>query len=264
MNPLPLTLAQPMSNLRKRLILSGMPFLAVFAVIILHATSAHAGTVRISAAASLTEAVGDLANAYRAANPGDDVVPNFGASGALAKQGEAGAPVDILLSASTLWLDYMKARNLTARSFPLTRNSLAFVGPRKTVAAEMKDLPALSRIALGSPASVPSGKYASEAMKAAGVEKAMEGKTVLTKDVREALMYAERGEVDGAFVFKTDALVARSAGFLFEVPRSLHSDIIYPAILTPDGANNPAAVRFFDFLGSGAAKAILKMRGFTP
>jgi molybdate transport system substrate-binding protein len=128
----------------------------------------------------------------------------------------------------------------------------------------MKDLPALKRIALGSPASVPSGKYASEAMKAAGVAKSMEGKTVFTKDVREAQMYAERGEVDGAFVFKTDALVARNAKILFEVPPSLHSDILYPAILTPDGAKNRAAVRFFDFLVSGPAKAILTSRGFTP
>ncbi|MDD5761236.1 MAG: molybdate ABC transporter substrate-binding protein [bacterium] len=264
MNPLTHSLLRTMSGLRKRLLLLRMPLLAIFAMIISSSTPADAGSVRVSAAASLTETVGDLATAYRAVNPGDDIVPNFGASGALAKQVEAGAPVDILLSASTEWLDYLKKQYLVARSIPLTKNSLVFVGSPKTVAAGMKDLPALSRIALGSPASVPAGKYASEAMKAAGIETAMKGKAVFTKDVREALMYAERGEVDGAFVFKTDALVAKSARFLFDVPASLHSEIIYPAILTPDGAKNPAAVRFFDFLSSGTAKAILKMRGFTP
>ncbi len=264
MNPLVQSLARLISRPLKRHLLFCMRILAIAAMIVPSATSADAGTVRVSAAASLTEAIGDLAAAYRAANPGDDVVPNLGASGTLAKQVEAGAPADILLSASTEWLDYMKARNLVARSFPLTKNSLVFVGSPKTVAAGMKDLPALSRIALGSPASVPSGRYASEAMKVAGIEKALEGKAVFTKDVREALMYAERGEVDGAFVFKTDALVARNAGTLFEVPASLHSDIIYPAILTNDGAKNPAAVRFFEFLSSGPAKAILKSRGFTP
>ncbi len=248
----------------------GMPFVtafaatAVFATVFLASSCAHAGTVRVSAAASLTETVADLAAAYRAANPGDDVVPNFGASGALAKQVEEGAPVDILLSASTEWRDYLAARNLVARSAPLARNSLVFVGPPGTAAAGMKDLPRLSRIALGSPFSAPAGKYALEAMKAAGIEQAMMERSVLTKDVREALMYAERGEVDGAFVFKTDAAVARNARLLFEVPPSLHSEIVYPAVLTREGAKNPAAVRFFDFLSSGSAKAVLKKRGFTP
>ena len=217
---------RPASTPLKRFLLPGMPALAVLAMILLPAVSAVAGTVRVSAAASLTETVVDLARAYRAANSGDDIVPNFGGSGALAKQVEAGAPVDILLSASIEWLDYLKKRNLVARSIPLARNSLVFVGMPSTVASKMRDLPALSRIALGSPAAVPSGKYASEAMKAAGVAKSMEGKAVFTKDVRGALMYAERGEVDGAFVFKSDALAAKNAISLFDVPKSLYSDAL--------------------------------------
>ena len=263
MNPLSLRCSRPVSIPGKCLVLPWTAALAVLATLLLPAVSAVAGTVRISAAASLTETVGDLSRAYRAVNPGDDVVSNFGGSGALAKQVEAGAPADILLSASTEWLDYLKKRNLVARSVPIAKNSLVFVGSPKTVATGMKDLPALSRIALGSSAFVPSGKYASAAMKAVGIETAMKGKEIFTKDVREALMYAERGEVDGAFVFKTDALGARNARSLFEVPASLHSDILYPAILTHEGAKNPAAVRFFDFLQSVAAKAILRMRGFT-
>jgi molybdate transport system substrate-binding protein len=248
----------------QRIAFPGIPALAALLIFLLPAVSALAGVVRVSAAASLTEAVGDLAKAYRFVNPGDDIFPNFGGSGALAKQVEAGAPVDILLPASTEWLDYLKKRNLVARSVPLAGNSLVFVGMRSTVASKMTDLPSLSRIALGSPATVPSGKYASEAMEASGIWKSMEGKIVFPKDVRGALMYAERGEVDGAFVFHSDALAARNAVPLFEVPHSLHSGILYPAILTTDGAKTPAAVRFFRFLLSKEASAVLKMHGFTP
>jgi molybdate transport system substrate-binding protein len=44
----------------------------------------------------------------------------------------------------------------------------------------------------------------------------------MAKDVRQSLTYADRGEADGAFVYKTDALMATQAVILFEVPQDLY------------------------------------------
>ena len=47
----------------------------------------------------------------------------------------------------------------------------------------------------------------------------------MAKDVRQALLYADRGEVDGAFVYQTDALLARNAEALLTVPKELYERV---------------------------------------
>ena len=127
----------------------------------------------------------------------------------------------------------------------------------------MQDLLKLNRVAIGSPRSVPAGQYAMDAMKKAGIDKQMEKKLVLAKDVRECLLYAGRGEVDASFVYKTDALLLSiQAKILYLVPENLHERVTYPMVLTISGARKPEAVAFIKFLASSEAKGILKKHGF--
>jgi molybdate transport system substrate-binding protein len=127
----------------------------------------------------------------------------------------------------------------------------------------MKDLPSLSRIAIGSPKSVPAGEYASQAMAKSKLAQKLSKKLVMARDVREALLYAERGEVDGAFVYRTDAKRSKAVVELFEVPPELHDKIVYPVALTASGAKKPAARAFYDVFRSAAPKPLLKRFGFT-
>jgi molybdate transport system substrate-binding protein len=161
-------------------------------------------------------------------------------------------------------MDYLKNKKLadTSSIGTFTHNTLVFAGtPGK--ASSMQDLIKLERIAIGSPKSVPAGEYATEAFKMAGIDKQLEKKLVMTKDVRECLMYAERGEVDGAFVYKTDALQAKQAKILFTVPQELYPRVTYPMSLTAAGAKNKDAVAFFAYLHSEAAKSVLINYGFA-
>ncbi|HYS42881.1 MAG TPA: molybdate ABC transporter substrate-binding protein [Geobacteraceae bacterium] len=234
------------------------------ALFLLFALPSHAGEVRLSAAASLREAVDEICARYAQAHKGDTVLTNYGASGMLAKQVDNGAPADIFISASDEWLDYLKAKG---RLDPVSigtfaYNSLVFAGRGDRKAAGMRDLPALSRIAIGSPKSVPAGEYAMEAMRKAGIAGQLEKKLVPARDVREALMYAERGEVDGAFVYRTDALQGKRVKILFTVPPELYRRISYPMALTVAGARNGPAAEFYRYLRSGEAHAILGKYGF--
>jgi molybdate transport system substrate-binding protein len=87
----------------------------------------------------------------------------------------------------------------------------------------------------------------------------------MAKDVRQSLTYADRGEADGAFVYKTDALMATQAVILFEVPQDVYEQVTYPIALTVDGAKNGAAKAFYDFLtGPEALKVFLKFGFSTP
>lgn len=246
-----------------------MKWRLVLAALLLHCAAAaglQAETVHLSAAASLTDACKEIIAAYEAKQPGTKVLANFGASGALAKQIEQGAPADIFISASTEWADHLLAQQLaapgSAKNF--AGNSLVFVGGAKAAVLSMEKLTDLQRIAVGNPKNVPAGQYAKQAMEKAGIYAALEqeNKLVLTEDVRHALMYADQGEVDGAFVYATDALLAKNAKVLFTVDATLHDKITYPMLLTAAGAKKAEAKSFYDYLGGAEAKAALEKHGF--
>lgn len=228
-------------------------------------STAFAGEVRLSAAASMADAVKALIDNYQKTAPDSAFVTNFAASGTLAKQIDLGAPTDLFISANPEWIDYLVAEgHIAAESVrPLAGNSLVFVGGRGHQLASLADIVNLEHIAIGSPNSVPAGAYAKQALEAAGVWAQLAGKLVLAKDVRQALIYADRGETDGAFVYKTDARMAQRAVILFEVPQALYDTILCPMGLTSDGADNPGAAAFYEYLQSAAARSILTNYGFT-
>ena len=228
--------------------------------------AATAGEIDLFAAASMKEVVNELSDNYAKKHSGIIFKKNYGASGTLAKQIENGAPADIFISANLEWMEYMKSRKLADdRSIAtFAYNSLVFAGRPGVKAAGLSDVVRLDRIAIGSPKSVPAGEYAVEAFRKAGIDKQLEKKLVMTKDVRECLLYADRGEVDGAFVYKTDALqVARSARILFTVPQEYYSRVTYPMALTLVGSKKAEAAGFYRFLESADAKAILARHGFS-
>jgi len=230
---------------------------------LLLAAPALASDVSLSVAASLKEVINELSATYTKSNPHVKFLKNYGASGALAKQIENGAPADIFISANLEWMDYLKNKKMAdaATVSAFAYNTLVFVGTTATTLS-LQELTRLDRIAIGSPKSVPAGEYAMEALKKAGLDKQLEKKLVMAKDVRECLMYAERGEVDGAFVYRTDALQAKQARIHFTVPQNLYPRVTYPMALTVSGAKNSDAAMFLQFLRSNSAKAVLVKYGF--
>ncbi|MCW5206315.1 molybdate ABC transporter substrate-binding protein [Desulfobulbus sp. F5] len=242
-----------------------------FTTLLLHLCSAaalQAETVHLSVAASMTDACKEIITAYAVKQPETKVLPNFGASGGLAKQIEQGAPADIFISASTEWVKYLLEKQLAGQeaSRIFAFNSLVFIGSPKAAETDLdlNKLSTLDRIAIGNPNNVPAGQYAKQALERAGTYAALEQgkKLALTDDVRQALMYAEQGEVDGAFVYKTDAQLAKNAKILFTVADTLHDKITSPMLLTASGAKNEAAKAFFEYLASAEAKAVLEKYGF--
>jgi molybdate transport system substrate-binding protein len=218
--------------------------------------------VVLSVAASLKDVIAEVARNYEKVPPGIRLIRNSGGSGALARQIENGAPADIFISANQEWVDYLREKNLldSTRVRIFARNTLVFVGQKE--ASGLSGLKTLDKIAIGSPQSVPAGAYAIESLKKTDLYPALEKKLVLTRDVREALAYAERGEVDGAFVYKSDAILGQKAKILFSVPPHLHSQIIYPMAITLVGRNKPEAVRVFDFLQKQEVRLMLEKFGF--
>jgi len=241
-------------------------FSALFLFSVVFVPSIRAEEVRISAAASLTDACKEIIPAFNAGHPNVKILANYSASGSLAKQIVQGAPADIFISASPEWMTYLADQHRIVQETvsDLAYNTLVFIGREPISVASLAELRGLSRIAIGSPRSVPAGQYAQQAMVGAGIyEDLLAGnKLVMAQDVRQALLYADRAEVDGAFVYKTDALLAQKATILFSVPENLYDRIAYPMALTVEGAEKSAAREFETFLKGLEAKAILKKFGF--
>jgi molybdate transport system substrate-binding protein len=229
--------------------------------------AAQAGEVTVSAAASLSNALRDIAPLFEAAYPGTKVLFNVGASGALLAQIAKGAPVDVFASADTLRMDQAQAQKLIqpASRRNVARNELVLITPlhatRQPGSLAELTQPAYTRIAIGLPASVPVGTYTQAVLEAANLWGAIQPKMVGAHSVRQALDYVARAEVDAGFVYATDAaMMPGKVKVAFTVPTT--TPILYPVAALAAAPNPASATRFVEFLVSPAARAVFARHGF--
>jgi molybdate transport system substrate-binding protein len=229
--------------------------------------AAHAADLTVSAAASLTNAFKDLAPMFETANPGTKLQFNFAASGALLQQIDKGAPVDVFVSADQETMDQAQAKGLVQagqrRNF--VSNTLVVIVPTGSanVPKAVADLAqaAFQRIAIGLPASVPVGRYTKGVLEAAGTWGVIEPKMIGANNVRQALDYVARAEVDAGFVYATDAaLMPDKVKVALTVATT--TPILYPVAPIAASPNGVLAQRFVDFLGTAPAQMVLAKYGF--
>jgi len=123
----------------------------------------------------------------------------------------------------------------------------------------------VGRIVIGSPRSVPAGQYAEESLRALGLWDRLQPKVVFAENVRQALDYVARGEVDAGFVYTTDA-AARAQGVkeAFRPPDDSYRPIIYPGAVVAASKRPALAQGFLDLLDGPQGRAVLSRFGFQP
>lgn len=224
----------------------------------------QAGTkLTIFAAASTTDVMKELAEAYET-KTGTTVQFNFAASGALARQIEAGTPADVYISANTKWMDFLEEKGLLENGTraDIVKNALVLIAPQEsamTYAGFPNNLK--GKLAVGDFKSVPAGSYAQAALTTLGLLDAVTDKLVKGSNVRTVLMYVERGEADAGIVYQTDAIRSKKVQLLGIFPPDSHPPIIYPAA-SLNGSDSAKA--FLAFIQSEETKAIWRKHGFSP
>ena len=221
----------------------------------------------VSVAASVQDAMSDVQAAYEEVAPQVIITYNFGSSGSLAQQITQGAPVDIFLSASPMWMDDLEAKGQIAAGSrqDLLQNAMTLVVPQNaTTVNSFQDLATDStdKIAMGEPDSVPAGRYAKEVLAALDIFDALQPKLVFAKDVRQVLAYVETGNVDAGLVYATDAQISDQVRAIATAPAMTHAPIIYPVAVVQDSDDLEAAQAFVEFLASEPATAIFQGYGF--
>lgn len=228
--------------------------------------SATETELTISAAASLTDALGELQQLYQDAHPDVKISFNFGASGALQQQIEQGAPADLFLSAAAKNMKALADKGLIQEQRNLLKNELVVVVPSDGDAgvAKLEDLSqaSIKKIAVGIPESVPAGNYAKEALTAAGTWDGLQSKLVQGKDVRQVLQYVETANADAGFVYKTDALSSDKVKIAFAVDPALYKPIVYPVGIVKETKHAEAAAGFYAFLQTPEAIKVFEKFGF--
>ncbi len=236
--------------------------LAVF-LLLLPAAPARGGEILVFAAASLTEPLQQLGEAYRA-KTGTAVRFSFGASSDLARQIEAGAPADVFFSADTAKMDALESKGFVRREDrrEFLSNALVVVVPASSLirVVDAKDLVRLPRLALADPEGVPAGIYARRWLESRGLWPEIRKKVVPALDVRAALAAVASGAVPAGIVYRTDAAISRRVRVAFVV--SDGPPIRY-SVAKLAHSSSRAAVSFVESLAGPAGRAVFERQGFT-
>jgi molybdate transport system substrate-binding protein len=248
-----------------------LPSLVLAALLATWIPAAAAQELVFSVAISMKDATEELGRRFAQGRPGVVIRYNFGASGELQKQIEAGAPVDLFVSAAARQMDELGKKGLilpaTRRIF--ARNVLTVVKPAdsKIDIARPADLldPRVTRIVIGNPRTVPVGQYAEESLRALGLWDKLQPRLVFAENVRQALDYVARGEVDAGIVYTTDAAIrGRDVKEALRPPEDTYRPVTYPVAVVKDTRHPALASAFIDLLMSREGQQVLARLGFLP
>ena len=227
-------------------------------------------TITISGAASLTEAFTNIVSKFKKENPGMNVNLNFGSSGNLRMQVEGGAPVDVFASADENQMNILSNKSLIVNSSrkDFAHNSLVLIVPKSSTLniTNIKDLANsnVQKISIGNPGTVPVGEYSLLALTKAGLWSQLKNKAVLAEDVKQVLIYVERGDVDAGFVYITDAKTAQSGTIKIVTVVPVSTSIDYPLAVVSSSTHKEKAQKFIDFVTGKDGQDILNTYGFVP
>jgi len=223
--------------------------------------------IMVSAAASMKDALTDLQKTYAEKTPEVKLTFIFGGSGTLQQQIEQGAPADLFISAGKTQMDALEQKNLLVKEskIDLVGNELVLVtGKDNSKVTSLEDLAKsdVTQISIGTPESVPAGKYAQESLTNLKLWDVLKPKLVLAKDVTQVLNYVETGNVEAGLVYQSDAQGSTKVKVVTVVPASTHKSITYPAAVIAATKNKQASEDFLKYLQSPEAQQVFVKYGF--
>jgi molybdate transport system substrate-binding protein len=234
------------------------------------------GTVTVFAASSLTDAFGELAQAFQAANPGARVELNFGGSTQLFTQIDQGAPADVFASADQVQMDRAKAAGrIDGPDRAFATNRLVVIAPASNPAGLTGpgDLARPGVRLVTSQADVPIGAYTQTMLDrmsqvptyGAGFKDRVNANVVSREaNVRQIVAKVQLGEADAAVVYRTDATPQIASQLaIFDVPDQFNVPATYPIAVVQGAPNRAAASSFVEFVLSPTGQAILARWSFS-
>ncbi|KPD02113.1 molybdate ABC transporter substrate-binding protein [Moellerella wisconsensis] len=228
--------------------------------------------VTVFAAASLTNALNEIAAQYKQ-ETNNQVVASYASSSTLARQIEQGAPANLFISADQQWMDYVIDKQLMVKNtrYTLLGNELVLIAPKTAKLdnveinqqTDWKKLLDGGRMAVGDPDHVPVGIYAKESLEKLGAWDTVNPMLARTNNVRSGMALVERDEAPLGIVYGSDAVASDKVKVVGIFPADTHKPVEYPMAIVK-GQDNSATRQFYDYLKTPQAAVIFKQYGFSP
>lgn len=223
----------------------------------------------VLAAASMTDAMQEIGEAYQETHENIEITYQFDSSGTLKTQIEEGAPADIFISAATKQMDELVQGELVEEDsvFPWLENKVVLIvpkdsedGPDSFEAAAKEEVP---MIAIGNE-DVPVGQYTQTIYQNLGLWENIQAKANLASNVRQVLDWVATGNAPCGVVYATDAQIEKNVKVVCEAPKGSCDPVIYPAGMVSASKEKEASAEFLEYLKTEEVSEILEAYGFTP
>ena len=223
----------------------------------------------VLAAASMTDAMQEIGEAYQETHENIEITYQFDSSGTLKTQIEEGAPADIFISAATKQMEELVQGELVAKDsvFPWLENKVVLIvpkdsedGPDSFEDAAKEEVP---MIAIGNE-DVPVGQYTQTIYQNLGLWENIQAKANLASNVRQVLDWVATGNAPCGVVYATDAQIEKNVKVVCEAPKGSCDPVIYPAGMVSASKEKEASAEFLEYLKTEEVSKILEAYGFTP
>lgn len=225
-----------------------------------------APSLLVAAASDLRPAFEEIGRQFESEHDAE-VTFSFGSSGLLAQQVIRGAPFDVFVAANEHYVNDVIAAGIgkgeTRRRYAVGRLALwSGVDGDSPASVEELVLPRFRRIVIANPEHAPYGIAARQALEAAGVFDAVQGRLVYGESVSDAQRIVETGNADVGIIALSLALAA--GGAFTVVPTVLHEPLVQSLVVTASGAKVSPASAFADFVTGPRGLEVLARHGFEP
>ena len=218
-------------------------------------SKSHEKNVLLYAPISLSGIIKELINSYKTLQNDIKIKPVFMGTSQLVMQVKNGANPDIFISANVEWMNYLEKRKIVSKKFrkDYLYNSLVVITNKENSVNEFINVKELenaflkskTKISLAMTNSIPAGIYARDFLENVGIWKNIRKKYVESINVRTALNYVARNELEFGIVYKTEVVENSKVKIVYYIDGKKHKKITYPIATLNEKKETMEVYNFF-------------------
>lgn len=245
-------------------------FLGLILTFIITGCNIQTQKVSIAAASDLKFALDSVISVFQKQYSSQKIEVIYGSSGKFFEQIQYDAPFDLYFSA-----DVSYPQKLKEEGFAISEVKIYGIGRiviwSKKLDPNIKKMNSLlntnlNKIAIANPDHAPYGERAQESMIYYKIYERVKNKFVLGENISQAAQFVQLGAADIGIVALSIALspnMQKEGGKYYVIPEESHKPLEQGYVILKHAKNNPDVVKFYDFMATPKAVAILAHFGFT-
>lgn len=245
-------------------------FLGLILTFVFAGCNIKAQKVSVAAASDLKFALDSIISVFQKQYPSEKIQVSYGSSGKFFEQIQYDAPFDLYFSADVSYPQKLKEQGLIiseVKTYGIGRVVIwsKRINPNIEKMNSLLD-PKLNKIAIANPDHAPYGEKAKESMLYYKIYDKVKSKFVYGENISQTAQFVQLGAADIGIVALSLALsptMKKAGGKYYVIPEKSHKPLEQGYVVLKHAKNNPNAVKFYNFIATPKAIAILTHFGFT-